>query len=165
MDSEILTLPVKTPPGFPWLEADVAARLGCTTAVLAKIRDGRLGAGIVKGADWTTFKRRICYSTAGVKTAASGLGLMPGELSWLNPTDTPETAPPPPSVPVVTLRVSPRKTQNPYIILALDAEKRLCRVRVKTKDNFRPFMEIKVEHQAGDLYVLVGNCPRFPGKF
>jgi hypothetical protein len=61
-------------------------------------------------------------------------------------------------------KVTARKTANPHIVLASNGEV-IVRVRVKNKENFRPGMVVRCEHVHADLYNLVGNCPRFPGKY
>lgn len=162
MDSSKIFSTLKGAAGFPFLENDLAVRLGVPREHLASHRTLALGAGV----DFTIHKRRVCYSPFGVKKIAAALGLQSADLAWLPEADPTEKTPAaPPSVPVVTLRMLPRKTVNPFIVLAADADGGVCRVRVKNKVNFRPGMVLRCEHVAADLYTLNGNCPRFPGKY
>lgn len=64
----------------------------------------------------------------------------------------------------VVLTVLRRKTANPHILLATDGS-HVFRVRVKSKVNFRGDMLVNCKHVQADLYELVGNCPRQPGKY
>jgi hypothetical protein len=150
----------ETQKGFEWLEADLAARFGCPVAQLVKWR----GLELVEGKDWERIKRQVHYTASAVKkTALAVAGLREEDLPWLG-------HPRPPVPPVVTFKVYPMRTLNPHILLAQDGfvasgAPRLVRVRVKTKDNFRPGMEVRARHVGGDLYELVGHCPRFPGKY
>jgi len=57
---------------------------------------------------------------------------------------------------------------NRRIVLACherDLSGPVLRVKVKDNVNFIPRMELRVKHQEGTLYVLVGRCPRFRGRY
>jgi len=142
------------PDGFPWPEKELAERFGCSPASLQDFREHRMEQGVA----WVKYKRHIFWSEFAVRSAAEALGLVDAELTWLEREKTPA------AVTLYKFAVYPRRTMNPHIIMA-SGPKGLVRVRVKTKDNFRAGMEVRCVHVAGDLFELVGNCPRFPGKY
>jgi len=144
----------KTTPGFPWLESEQTEKFGCTHKALHIARVGML----LEGKDFIRHKRRVCLSDAGMRKLWLSFGLPEQD----SPVAQKEPARPGPVL--FTLLVHPRKTLNPHVIQAI-LDNKLCRVRVKTKTNFRPYMKVTCRHVGADLYELVGNCPRFPGKY
>ncbi len=142
------------PDGFPWFEATVAERLGCSRNSLRAYRLHHF----TDDKDFTKHNREIYWSVEAVRAVAEALGMELGDVSWLS-----EEKPAPP--PVHELKVYPRKTLNPHIIMATHVTLGIVRVRVKAKVNFRAGMAVRCTHVGGDLFELVGNCPRFPGKY
>ena len=139
------------PTDFPWVENELPAVLGVPLSLLARYRTQ----GLLEGIHFVRHRRRVCLSNQALALLRHALKL-----------ETPKNPPPPPP-PTVRLKTTPHKTLNPHIIMAclLDDEKAVMRVRVKSKENFRAWMVIEARHLGADLYELVGNCPRFPGKF
>lgn len=135
--------------GFPFVEADLPAQLGCSREKLAALRNDLL----TRNRDFTFHKGRVCLSTFGLTRVLDALGLP--EMIAL-----PEKPAPGP----VTFAVHPRKTLHRQILLATDGQ-RVVRVRVHSKENFRPGMKVTCTLIEGDLYQLVGRCPRSPGKY
>ena len=69
--------------------------------------------------------------------------------------------------PVVTLYVK-RCPVNRKIVeacLKADLTGDVVRVRVNTNVNFIPRMEMKARREAWSMYVLVGRCPRYRGRY
>jgi len=147
------------PDDFPWLEAVLAKNFGLSVHVLAQLRY----ANLLEDEDWVRVKNRVRYSTlAARKTGLDILGLTEVDLPWL--------AVVPVEPPTHVFKVYSVRVPNPFILLATSGNGPtgspvLLRVRVKTKTNFRPGMDVRVKHVAADLYELVGHCPRTPGKY
>lgn len=57
-----------------------------------------------------------------------------------------------------------RTVRNPRVVLARDGDKEAW-VRVRDSKNFRPDMEIRATCIEGEMWELVGRCPRWPGKW
>lgn len=155
METSKNTQKSKTAPGFNWLESEQTGKFGCTQEALHAARAELL----VEGKDFVRWKRRVCLSDAGMLKLWLSFGLPAGDAPTVagDAKDEKKQA-------LHILTVHPRKTLNPHVIQAL-LDGKLCRVRVKTKINFRPSMKVSCRHIGGDLYELVGNCPRFPGKY
>lgn len=144
---------------FPWLEVDLAKKFGVPLKQLAEWRRHHL----LAGGDWARIKRRIHYTIPGArKTAFDFLGLTEALVPWL--------ALKPVEPPTHVFKVYSVRVPNPHILLATSGlapsgAPVLVRVRVKSKINFRPGMEVRCKHAAADLYELAGHCPRSPGKY
>jgi len=69
--------------------------------------------------------------------------------------------------PVVTLYVQrcPANSRIVEACLEPDLSGDVVRVRVKANVNFIPRMALKAKQEAQSLYVLVGRCPRFRGRY
>ena len=117
---------------------------------------------LTEGVDFVREKNHVVLSHAGARTVMAALGLPPCEAERVLAAALPSAEKTPA---LVNLRVHPRRTMNPLVMLATDAKQQVVRVRVKQKDNFRAGMKIECRHLVGDLYEFTGNCPRFPGKF
>lgn len=142
----------KSPPAFPHVENEMPAVLGIGLPALVLMRNELL----VESVDFIRWRRRVCWSTEAYAKVADRLGFA---LSQPKARVTELKK-------MVTLVVTAHKTLNPHIILAaVRGTTTLLRVRVKSKENFRPYMEVRTTHDSGDLYHLVGNCPRSPGKY
>lgn len=64
----------------------------------------------------------------------------------------------------IPLKVT-RTVLNPHIVRAVREDGKEVSVWVTTNKNFLPNMEIRAVHRVGELYDLVGRCPRFRGRF
>jgi len=58
-----------------------------------------------------------------------------------------------------------RQVPNKHLVMARLADGGEIRVWVKTNKNFTPGMTLRATQRVGSLYDLVGNCPRFRGRF
>jgi len=144
----------KEPLTFVIAEKDLPGLLGCPPDQPAEVRYL-----LEEGRDWQKVGRSIRWTLAAAREYATSLGMDWRLVAGLG--DGAAT----PAAPVVTvLKTTARKTLNPHILLATDGAQ-LFRVRVRKKDNFRPGMEVRCTHVGADLYELIGNCPRFPGKY
>lgn len=142
----------KAPSGFPVWESSLAVRIGVSRNVVAVARE----ASLVQGSDWIFYRRRIVLTDAAAEKLAAHFRATPLET---NGASEPAT-----HVPEVIFKVHPRKCANPRILLATDGTN-LVRVRVKAKEKFRPGMPIRCTQLGEGLYQIVGNHPRFNGKY
>jgi len=155
----------QTTKGFYIREASLVGRLNISRTDLLAIRNRLL----TEGQHYARVGRRVMLSDEGFALVAKSLEMTPAEAHKAAPAGDPKNEKKPAGAAythdVMVYKVSPRATFNPHIVLAVNLVGQLVRVRVKSKTNFRPGMPIKCMQVQGDLYDLVGNCPRFPGKY
>ncbi len=139
---------------FPVAEKGLPRLLGCQRDQPAKVRYL-----LEESPDRQKVGRSIRWTLAAVREYATSRGMDWRLVAGLGDGDAT------PAAPVVTvLKTTACKTLNPHILLATDGAQ-LLRVRVRKKDNFRPGMEVRCTRVSADLYDLIANCPRFPGKY
>jgi hypothetical protein len=170
MNLDLVPSPV-APPGFPFLENHVRARLGISKDDIRELRQTRTASD-----EWRLSKKRVWLSPAAVQKIAAAKGVALDHLPPASPaanaddggavkTELPKKTAPK-SEPV-KLRVI-RPTKNPHIVLAcgeqddLRCPRKPLRLRVKNSETFRPGLTVTAQLVAGytDLFDLVGPAPR-----
>jgi hypothetical protein len=163
-------------------ESIIAGRLGISRDTVREIRERCL----TEGVDWMREKKRVLLTDSGVarvaeavkntapdagppepvpeasaeKNAASGeSSAVDGAVSCVD--DVPAAAEK--NAAVKRLKVH-KLVLNPRLILATDGAA-VVRVRVPDCRNFIKGMEFNARLIGGDLYELVGRCPRFRGRW
>jgi hypothetical protein len=166
MDAELKNEnPTKDEGMFCIRESSLVGRLNISRNDLLAIRTRLLQEGV----HYAKIKRRVMLSFTGFAMIAKSLEMTRAEADKVTGNPSAENEKKPASgaagcnAPVL-FKVTARRTTNPHIVMASNGTLTV-RVRVKTKQNFRPGMVVRCEHVQGDLYNLVGNCPRFPGKY
>jgi hypothetical protein len=160
MNSDAISQNLMPPKAFPYLESELARRSGLGREAMEVQRKVLL----VEGVDFVREKRHValCYDSATRVLAACGVPASDVE-AFLGVVMAPEPKNAAQEA-VVLLKVHPRRVINAHVLLVTDG-KSLFRLRVRNKENFRAGMDVRCEHISGDLYNLIGNAPRFPGKY
>jgi hypothetical protein len=160
-------------------EPMVARVTGLSRTILKRAR----GKGLEKGTDWLLVKSVVTYPAGGLKKLLASAGVDSAALAWPIPPGAPLDSPAvdggaaldatgvaaaieelvqPEWVEIVVERVVP----NPTILFARHGAETV-RVRVRSNENFVQGMKIKARppEDEGGLWWLVGNCPRWKGRF
>jgi hypothetical protein len=137
-------------PDIAWItERDLAKRMGVSRSWIRAMR-----ASLDPGELYGKAGCRVMWSEKGVAVLQKKAGAR-------DPDATPE--PPTPGVPE-KLTIT-RLVINPHLVLAATKKGAVVRVRVRLAANFMPGMEIQARKIDGDLFELVGRCPRFKGRW
>jgi hypothetical protein len=169
-------------------ESALATRLGVARDLLRELRDEALE----HGPDWGTHKRVIFYTESGVKKIEVALAQRAGMAS-AGPqpdagTEPHPQAPPSAAAPITASAIPekkpsaararevlvvvavPKNPHSPVILARLKTGEvpkpgHELRVRVRHTLNFRAGMEMNCVHDQGAVWDLIGNCPRWPGRW
>ena len=160
MDSHANSQEFTASKSFPYLEEDLATRSGLLRHNLEATRKLML----VEGVDFVREKRRVMLSYSAAARALAAHGVPPGDAErFLGVVMAPDEKSAPQRA-VVMLKVHRRSVMNAHVLLVTDGTS-VFRLRVRSKENFRPGMDVRCNLISGDLYELVGNAPRYPGKY
>ena len=135
------------------LERELAPRLGVTREVLRDLRKRLLSSD-----EYEQQGRDVIISHGGVaKLTGAVLEKREGEKNGVEiDVEQPEEC---------ALKVF-RNAANTRIVLAKkEGAEDMLRVRVRNNGHFVPGMPLRARHIEGDLYELVGRCPRFKGRY
>lgn len=141
---------------FPWAEVGLAKMLGVPRGTLRDLRKI-----LQKGVDFEICGKSVQWSEKAAQEAAGHLGASVGAVTPANALlDSPVSKEPAPAHEFMVLK----RATNPHMLQCLDKNSAPAWVRVPHNDNFRPRMIIRARHN-GNVWELVGRCPRFPGKY
>jgi hypothetical protein len=164
-------------------EETCAVKLGLKRDVMTSMR----GEHLVEGDDWTVQNRRVMITESGMEKLLEAVGISRPEQNPVLPEsqneqqpDQPQPSPAealpqnrqevlsPPKPTEVTLIIAKPPPRNRYIIEAVPKDGgEMVRVRVHDNQNFLPGMEIEArpDEAYSDVFVLIGRCPRYRGRW
>lgn len=151
------------PKSFPYDEATLAVASGI---VREHLQEGRSRL-LVEGVDFVREKRRVVLSYAGATTLLAALGVPLDDAERLLGVQMPpeqKNDAQAPTRAIAVFKVYRRSVVNAHVLLVTDGVS-VFRLRVRSKENFRPGMDVRCNLISGDLYDLAGNAPRYPGKY
>ena len=154
-------------------ERTLAADLGLSRETLLAWRTTELQ----EGRHWVRVGRDVRYLGEGVEAVR---GLLQRDLAKSAETALPQPQAPDPTAdtpsPAIELpapALDPRSDlltvvslpRNPRLVLARTLAGALVRVRVRSSEHFVPGMQLRAQQEAGDVWCLIGRCPRWKGRW
>jgi hypothetical protein len=137
------------------LERDLAGKLGVTRDVLRDLRKR-----VLEAEDFAQQGRDVMIHADGVAKITGALAEKNGAEKKAVAIEIDDEE----SFVLLVHKLPP----NRRIVLAKKEEaddEQVMRVRVRDNGHFVPGMRLRCRHLDGDLYELVGRCPRFKGRY